>query len=249
MIRSKSRVRAGTHHFTRAAFTLLELLVVVAILAVLAGTAIMALNDTQAQVEADVAQTEMLELKQAILRFQRDTGWLPKQGPFNLDSRPGGFAPLPAGASEAWFDSPANFWQLYENPLGGTGHPLETWNPATRRGWNGPYLTRGGEGLVSVGDNLQRSGDGTPSAGNVVTVYGVADTHARRPLGAYYVWQGYDGTVRSRFGRPILLLDIHHEDPQVRNARARLVGHGPNGIYESSAATVGGDDVLLELFR
>ena len=105
---------------SRSAFTLLELLMVVAMLAIVAGGSLMMFGDSEDDAAEQISLSEIQQIKKALLQFERDTGRLPKQGPFNLDSQPGGAVPLsnlPAyvlpGQEFAWFYSPANFWQLY----------------------------------------------------------------------------------------------------------------------------------------
>ena len=204
-------------------FTLLELLVVMAIMAIVAGSVIATLGGTGEHATEQVAQAEMAELKKAILQFRRDTGWLPKQGPFSLQGLSlQGAAILPSGKDAAWFDSPANFYQLFENPLD-PAHPLAAWNPDTGRGWHGPYLSRGGPMLVTMGQDLE--------------VPGVADRFAHPPDGGLYAWRTSQGPL-SRWGRPYLLLDIDLPQPY-------LLSFGPNGRYESGA----GDDIVLFLFQ
>lgn len=131
-----------------AGFTLLELTVVVAILAIVAGTGVQSLDGFQADAERAVAEREMQQLRQALLHFYNDTGYFPQDpsGPFCFDRVPAASLPvyvqaLPESERRAWFDSPANFWLLYgqdnvadnpntalrENCPLDTGHPLCTW--------------------------------------------------------------------------------------------------------------------------
>jgi hypothetical protein len=239
-------VRARAEY--RSAVTVIELIVVMAILVTVASVVIVSMNNAQTNAAKHLGFSEIQQLRQALLQFKAHTGFLPGQGPFNLDSRPGGWVSasnlppyVPPAQTGAWFDSPANFWQLFENPLVGTGHPLENWNPNTGRGWNGPYLTRFGEGLVDVGDDLQSDGSGSPTAGAVlVQVVGVADPFPAEPQGPYLAWRSADGfPPHDRWGRPYLWFD--RDDPDL----ARIVGMGPNEQYDAGA----NDDVVLELFR
>lgn len=235
----------------KSGFTLLELLIVVAILAAVAGGVILALGGVQDDAALNLSRGEMLEIKKAILRFRQDTGFLPKQGPFDLAPPDGtGAVPLPA-QGEAWFRSPANLVQLYENPFPTTStHPLKAWNPDTGRGWRGPYLTRQGEGLVDLGNGLNGDGTGSPTTGTALLseMPGVADPYAAKPgpctLGGVprecFAWRAVAGGIpHDRWGRPYFLFDLN--DP----AQARIVGVGPNGIYDNGI----GDDLVLSLFR
>jgi prepilin-type N-terminal cleavage/methylation domain-containing protein len=260
------------HRTNEAGFTLLELLVVIAVLVALAGGVVLALGDVMNESASQVARTEMLEIKNALLRFRADTGFLPRQGPFELvDTDPTdpmdtcipsaaiGSVPLPA-AGRAWFCSPANMDALYTNPLSGTGHPLETWQPDTARGWRGPYLTQQGEGRVDVGDNLLSDGTGSPVAGTVLSeMRGVADPFVGDPVvvgpDTYLAWR-IAPTLPShpRWGRPYFLFDL--DDQGVSDSKeARIVGMGPDGTYAGVNATdfcvppPGSDDLVLCLFK
>jgi prepilin-type N-terminal cleavage/methylation domain-containing protein len=232
-------------------FTLLEMLAVVAILALLAGGAVLAVTQTKEDTELQVARSEMLAIKQAALKFKLDTGYLPKQGPFELAPAAGapciatnsnGAAPLPIGQTREGYCSPANFYQLYQNPLAGTGHPLEQWNPDTLRGWRGPYLTREGEGFVDIGDNLQSNGVGNPVAGTLrEDLFGVTDPFVaargtcqdpNNPVLCYLGWSPAPNIqTASRWGRPYYLFDP--DDAGLGDTKeARIVSGGPNATYD-----------------
>jgi len=162
---------------------------------------------------------------------------------------------VPAGQSTEWFHSPANFWQLYgrdelcpdlgfgeaindRSPICGWNHPLEAWNPDTRRGWNGPYLQRFGEGMVDIGDGLGLNGSGSPIAGTtrLLQVRGVADPFQARPvptgIGDLLLWRATptagtpEDNPHDRWGRPYLVFDLDNDN-------ARIVSMGPNRQYES----------------
>lgn len=259
-------------HKLKHGFTLLELLIVVLIMAVVAGSVIMAVGDTNDEASVMVAQSEMTEIKQAILRFKQDTGYFPKTGPFDLAARGGEVIEVPvyvaAGEEVAWFDSPANFWQLYENPLPAedlnrngvldTGEDingnsilddyyLAHWDPNTRRGWHGPYLSRQGNAYVDLGSFDPVSDDPelwNPSNGFVVhDVPAVCDPFVHRPEGPYFQSRpnaGVPGDDYSRWGRPYFVFDLSYP-----NQDYALVGTGPNGRYEGG----GGDDLVLFLAR
>jgi len=237
-------------------FTLLEILIVVAVLVTLAGGAMLALGGVQNDAALQVSRAEMLEVKDALLRFRTDTGFLPRQGPFELaasDGGPcsagavGGQAPLPAGKPPAWFCSPVNFDPLYTNPLAGTGHPLETWQPDTGRGFRGPYLTQHGEGLVDAGDALLSDGAGDPVTGGLLSeMRGVSDPFIGDPVsnpgGTYLVWRTTPtGTPHTRWGRPYFMFDLDDQGTS-DTKEARIVGMGPNGQYDCDRGGAAGCD-------
>lgn len=228
--------------------TILELLIVVAILAALAGGVVMILDGAEEDSSVKIAKSEMLEIKKALVKFKQDTGYLPKQGPFELAppnqcnaSNLNGVVPLPPQGKD-WFCSPANFLELYENPLAATAHPLKDWNPDTARGWRGPYLTRQGEGLVDIGDGLIMNGTGSPTT--IITallaeVRGVADPFVAKPEGSFFVWRTSPGdTPHDRWGRPYFLFDLD-------NNNARIVGMGTDKTYDNGT----GDDIVLYIFK
>ncbi len=158
IVRSKT-MKSGS----QAGFTLLELLAVIALMAVVAGTAVLAYEGVQDQGRHDATRFEIAEIRNALLQFRRDSGSndLPGQGAYVCEdpANPGKINPdlanLPseAGSTDAaklaWCESPANFWMLFADPSG------SGWNPDTRRGWHGPYLQRKSALMSYAGvDNL-----------------------------------------------------------------------------------------------
>lgn len=220
-------------------FTLLELIIVVAILATLAGGAVLTMGQTEEVAQGQIGLVEMSEIREAIVQFKRDTGYLPKQGPFALTTNGGAVATPSEG--ETWFYSPANFSQLFQNPLANTGHSLASWNPDTKRGWRGPYLTTSGEGRVDVGDDLNLNGSGSPKTGNMLNdVFGIADPFYSSPEGNFFVWAATPtAPPYSRFGRPYFAFDLHD------TTKARIVCMGPNRKYDQGE----NDDRVVYLFR
>ncbi len=230
----------------QAGFSLLELLVVVTILAVVAGGMILKQGETVNDAKLSVALSEMTKVKAAILQFRLDMGRLPN--PTNPAN------PLSLG-------SPGNFNDLYDDTN------LPNWNPDTRRGWRGPYLTTLGEGFTDIGAGLLPDGNGSPIAGaQVQNIRSVADPFVHFPAtpGSYVPcvenpgntnclldWRTLPGDeAHDRHGRPYLVFDMTNED------RARLVSMGQNGRYEGAACTTscdqcapGGDDLQVCLLR
>ena len=222
-----------------AGFTLLELMIVTAILGSIAGGAVLMVGHTEEIAQCQIGLVEVTEIREAMIQFKKDTGYLPKTGPFQITSD-GGVVPVPAEGSD-WFRSPANFSQLFQNPLAGTGHPLATWNPDTKRGWRGPYLSCAGEGQVDIGSDLNPDGSGSPTLGDAIeNVIGIADPFLASPDGDYFHWSKIsDDTPFERLGRPYLAFDLADAN------KARIVGLGPNRRYDLGF----GDDIVFYLFR
>ncbi len=246
----------------RRAFTLMELLLVVLITSAIAGMAAMVYSGAHVTSQQHICRHEMSQLRQALARFNRDTGYWPGQGPFQRVSDGGAIAD---SVSADWLHSPANFWMLFQNPLDGSGHMLSAWDPVTRRGWNGPYLSQSGNMLVNVSDFLGGSQQ------IISAVYGVADSFPALPTAdGSFVWQGL--SPGESWGRPYLLfIDAPQNTAYMNLLAARvsgmntasptyvalqmivngstttddsvLIGAGPDGVFATA------DDFVLTVLR
>lgn len=269
------------------AFTLIEIVMVLAVLAAVSGLVIVSMHDSHEQTSLDLARIELNEVRKAVLQFRADTGHLPKRGPFNLDaavftgdrSNDHGrvqLAFLPAHLQGgvlttqqqiAWFDEPANLWQLFECPFS-SDDPLASWDPARRRGWRGPYLTRTGEGRLVASRLLATNGLTTWSAGDTVGYFAagfgtfpvVLDSFVRQSRDEddpQFKYTPSDGSVALAHGRPIVIFDLDPFLPgpgdDVDNGidrvaeLARIVSFGPDGVYD--ALTQPNDDITVHLLR
>ncbi|MDR0701082.1 MAG: prepilin-type N-terminal cleavage/methylation domain-containing protein [Azoarcus sp.] len=217
-------------------FTLIELLVICSILAALAYAGLSAYAGVDRHVEDELARVELLRLASALGRFHDDTGYWPGEGPFqpaggtDVDNCSGSGAvfsgSLPAGASGGWFASPANFSLLFERPELCTNHPLgflENWNPATHRGWNGPYLPLANRHWLDVRENIET---GTGDVLLNVPAFGIGPAFAPVCSGNECAlrWRSLSGeasTNYARHARPFLFLP----NPP------RVVYWGPDGRY------------------
>lgn len=250
-----------------AGFTVLELLVVVIILIAVAFVAGGSMDGVEREAQARIVRAEMLEISRAIKQFKADTGYYPGEGPFalleNLNA-PGdyncaddqaaspGAVDIDSVASRAWFESPANFTQLLEQPELCAGHNLAMlaqWDPNTGRGWRGPYLQDNGEGFVVVGDDVNPDqgyelGDpATIAVASVLDVNGVADPFEAREAGGLLTWGEAPGaTQREAWGRPYLIFLNNYLVGGVTESllHPRVVSMGPDGIY------AGCDDINLD---
>lgn len=171
-------------------FSLLELLVVVAILVAVAFIASSTFRNVDSDTQANLVRAEMLEVANAIKQFRSDTGYYPKEGIFDSTVNGGqvdisassGFPGSNDSERNDWFESPANLMQLIQEPQSSSGSVLP-WNASIGRGWRGPYLQR--ELLVDVGDNLQPDGQGDPAsvtANHLENMYGIGDPFEKSPV-------------------------------------------------------------------
>lgn len=228
-------------------FTLLELLVVVGIMAALAGVAYTTSGSRISDSKLIAADSEMLNIRAALLRYRQDNFVFPDQ--------------------DSAVDAGFLFDQL----------DADAWDPDYQRGWRGPYLHSGDSGLVDVGDGIGLNGAGAPhtvvtaahkrqrAIPDPFVAFPVTKGSEKPNLGAIcddspvandaclFDWRllgqsDVDDPV-SRRGRPYFLFDLNDEG-------ARIVSLGPNGIYDNSTApsvglcpptteAVVGDDIVL----
>ena len=224
-------------------FTLLELLVVISLLAILAGFSISAYDGVQDDANYDAAIFEMAEIRNALLQFRRDSGTndFPGQGIYACTNAIN--FPSEAGSGSArldWCNHPANFWMLFINPLDDPSTSSDeegAWNIDTKRGWNGPYLQRK-SGYVDVGA-VQSNGTGDPNSGTLTTnLWGVASPFNASPNGNYLVWRNQvGGNDLDKQGTPYLLFDLDDDgsDPTSSDP-ARLVSLGLGNQYDPPPA-------------
>jgi len=224
-------------------FTLLELLVVVALMAIVATVALVANEGVQDEAAVDATKYEMAELRKALLQFRRDTGVFPGNGAYACQAPSDEFEyPAFVTANHLdWCQSPANFWMLYSCPLKDDvdtpvdeGSPCK-WNPDTKRGWNGPYLSKSGPGYVDVG-LIAESDAGSELTGTLLqNVRGVADKFSHPPVevGAneYLAWRlSPEAAAEGKSGRPYVLFDLDGDD-------ARIISMGPDGLYNGPGSS------------
>ncbi len=226
----------------RRAFSLLELLVTLAIVASLAGVVLINLSGVQHAASSHLSLQRLERLRQALLRFHSDTGHFPGSGPFALaeDGVPGEVATPDAGS--IWFRCPANLEQLYRQPQSADGKPVLPFNPDSGRGWRGPYLEPGLEWRVQLGAGLAPNGVGSPQDGDLLSdVPCLPDAWEHGRLAGttleVSLARGSAGAVSG--GRPILLFR--------QGDSLWLVSCGADGRYGSPAADA--DNLVLELSR
>lgn len=128
--------RTGRLGFGRRAFTLLEMTIVVAILAIIAGAALMAYDSTGDAASKDLVRHDMGVLAQAIRQFKADMGEPPQFIAELLQS--------PAtNLSHSTFDGLGGWWWRTQAGAYMAPYPaanLWSFDPTVRRGWRGPYL-------------------------------------------------------------------------------------------------------------
>ena len=222
----------------QSGFTLLEMLVVAALLLVIAGGVVTSFRDVGSDAAEQAARYQMQQLGKAIEAYYADTGVIPSR------------------------DTPADLSFLFKNLDPNYDEDESSWNPDYRRGWRGPYLSGHKYLYVDIGDDLTASGaDATQGQPYFIynteleSVVAIADPFDHYPVDegvsrsndgchtstCLLEWRKVseaDSTLFSQLGRPYLAIDLDllagERDPFVPGA-ARLVSLGSNGVYEPNS--------------
>jgi len=251
----------------RQGFTLLELLVVVAIIAAIASIGVAFFPGANDYSDDALVLNEMHTIAAAVSRFEKDTGYLPRTGPFRGDDGPDTDG---SGEIRPSVNSPFNLEQLLVAPdraaAGGEywvetfniPPALITFNPRTQRGWNGPYLKEYAVSCVSIGDDF-RAANGDFDLGEIAFVAAISDSFEHKWITegseTYFTWRpllknagatpcAADTSVpeRQTKGRPYMLIVEESEANTITNCQAPcLVSLGPDGEFQSGD----GDDIVL----
>lgn len=158
--------------YKQSGFTMLELMVVVAILAVIAGSAVMAFRGIDSDASIQTAKVEMRQLGEAIDAYLADMNKIPE--PDTL--------PIPLGSWQQEIEigayrHPADISFLLSNPepLPNPSDPDakrdNLWSSDYRKGWRGPYIKGIKLFYVDIGDGIKH--DGTDGSGNIGTPHDI----------------------------------------------------------------------------
>ena len=116
----------------RRHFTLLELLVVLAIVAIIAGSILVSYTGLDDSSKMTVARNDMAQLRDAFRKFRQNMYLLPKEGVLSRTNIAGPPVAI-------WFDNPANFEQLVTLPVDISNATRWTEAAGKIRSWQGPY--------------------------------------------------------------------------------------------------------------
>jgi prepilin-type N-terminal cleavage/methylation domain-containing protein len=239
----QSRFQYRHCQFKSGGFTLLELLVVLTLLALVAGASVIALDGVDEDVAPQLAKSEMVEISKAIRQFKQDNLTYPPQ-PDNLPDYPA--------------NHPADFSPLFTCPYDDGVPPIEPaceYNPDTSRGWRGPYLAKQGTGFVDFAGLASPLENGIKiyAKSDPFKQYGAATTINWHQCGDYANANPADDdavcvATAEGWGNPYLLIDLDGAQP-------RIVSMGSDGKYggvylidpclPNTADPAGKDDLVL----
>jgi prepilin-type N-terminal cleavage/methylation domain-containing protein len=255
----------------RRAFTLVELLVVIGILAVIAGGIIVVYDGVQEHAGEQLTTQRMQTVRAALLKFRADMGYFPGDGPlapaqldlsgfYYVDGESPGTENPAAPVRQAWAAHALNFWMLYEKPPDAGDSALPSGQPKrwdfkkeSARGWDGPYLGAGFSfRLDGAGTLAGAFASGTRSN----RLYAVGDALTKkRGTGTHLQWVSEDRPPtqsglpdkqpQDDLGRPLAFLKDTAAAPGF--TLYVLVAAGRDGIYTLAAPY--GDDVRVEVAR
>lgn len=242
-------------------FSLIELLVVVAILATIAFVATTSLFGVTERTEGQIATAELAAAAKAVRQFRADTGYFPTEGVFAKQSAcpavygANPLAKITAGSNCQWFYHAANLSQL--TGADGMQQAMQTvmpWNAVTERGWRGPYLSSGANAFANVGEIYWDVGAGivnNATSGSVIAdVPVVMAGVSLRPKGNYFVTKRQKtGNALEIAPRPILMF-VRKDSTTGRADRVALVSTGADGIFNgfSGECTPQEDDMAICIY-
>jgi general secretion pathway protein G len=137
-----TQLRTNPHRRRRAAFTLVELLLVMVILATLAAIVIPKFAGRSQQAKVTAAQSQISSMELALDAFEVDNGYYPKSGAL------GDLAEAPAGASN---------WKgpyLKKVPLDPWGNPYTYEYPGKHNPTGYDLLSPGPDGRAGTDDDI-----------------------------------------------------------------------------------------------
>ncbi|MBE9398856.1 prepilin-type N-terminal cleavage/methylation domain-containing protein [Pontibacterium sp. N1Y112] len=237
-------------------FTLLELLVVVSVLASLAGIAAVAMDGYEQDAQEQLVHVEMKRIANAIYRFKEDTGYFPKEGMFTADNL---FGASDSSTTKSKYEHQNNLgWLLSAPELYDTNGDNDTdssdgdprnrlpWNHSTGRGWNGPYLTIESKQLLSTQDcDLSVTGSNN-------SFDAIADPFERKKTysgsdSCFLVLDEGNWVSREFAGMPYRY-DTNYKDSNVSECTSSciaLISAGKNSEFNEATAT--DDDIVIVL--
>lgn len=217
------RARAGKHHPT--GFTLLELLVVLALLGTIAVLVVANLDHVEYNASDTVTRATMQNMREAIMGSAAAPGYIA-----DMKHVPD-FNSAVMRVHDLLASDPASTADPYVDRI---PPPFDTYNPVTNRGWRGPYLVH-----KSMVWNIETSRNGGFPAADDRRFVGDKTFEERgfaftaRTKSAY--GETNEAAIGDTWGNPIVLQvpDFSGADDAKRFRFARLVSAGRDGILST----------------
>lgn len=140
--------------YKNSGFTILELVTVVAILAIISTAALLSMDGVSADAKYQLTQTEMVEISKALRRFKQDVGYFPDEANLIDDYKKLALLQFCQSTDSTQITTPTVSYD--EN--------CKAWDINTGRGWRGPYLSSDGYQKNSDEDNSYQDGWGSDYA-------------------------------------------------------------------------------------
>ncbi len=225
-----------------SAFTLMELLVTISILAIVGGLLISQISLNKDAVQTDINKRSMGQVRDALLAFRMDMGYFPQQGALNdthikLSWVRDGKLIKSNKSIIKWNKNKFNFWQLFKQPESTIGDGRWDYLPSSGRGWNGPYLQQLGLRLHNTSkgfDNIYAIPDSFSSSSSEKSV---------QPDSEYWAIDSTAAATKYYPGNPYALLR--------QQQLFYLVSGGPDGVIQSKNEKLiyESDDIIITLGR
>jgi prepilin-type N-terminal cleavage/methylation domain-containing protein len=141
----------------RRGFTLLELVLVIGILVIIAGTVVATLDSASEDAALQLARSELGTLRDGCIRWRADMGAYPDASAISGSATVSPLIALTLQSGQSFQDGAGIPYMI--SPT------LNPWNPATRRGWRGPYVSFASSRIITIKVN---GATGDPDSGGAL---------------------------------------------------------------------------------
>lgn len=233
-------------------FTLVELLVVVSLLATMAGIAVSSVADYNDRARGELVLTEMKRISNAVLKFKQDTGYFPRQGQFSkVNTR----------NANLFTENKADLSFLFYSPKRGNNEILP-WDNSAMRGWNGPYLSSDSIQYAQLNgcdtdlalNSIKIKGINSSQSNEQNSFIALEDTyekkHSEKTSSNCFIskikgsWKVKQTAGKAYIYDTVFRNNLYPECPETGRGCIVLLSAGKNGVYNN-----GGQDDIVHILR